>query len=275
MSIVIGIAKFIKVTMPTDWNNQAALCLEALGSPAFAGTLADGLRSVVPYEFTVIFGYVGRERPLALFDDFTPARRKLHVDEYLEGPYLIDPFFLASIGDTPAGIWRLKDIAPDRFYQGEYYRSYYAQTGLAEEVGFLIDVDTELQIVVSLMRTRKKFSKTEMRVLSEVQPIVEALCRRNWSSVERSGRSETSDMLNQKVADAFKAIGDGALTARESQIVELTLRGHSSEAIGRLLSISPGTVRIHRRNVYSKLRINSQGELFSLFLDTIGGDQLR
>lgn len=256
--------------MPTDWNGQAALCLDAVGTPAFAGMLADGLRSVMPYEFTVIFGYMGKERPLALFDDFTPARRKLHVDDYLEGPYLIDPFFLASIGDTPQGIWRLKDIAPDRFYQGEYYRSYYAQTGLAEEVGFLIDVDAELQIVLSLMRTEKKFSKTEMRVLSEIQPIVEALCRRHWSSVDRSGRSKTSDILNRKVADAFNTIGDGALTDREGQIVELTLRGHSSEAIGRLLLISPGTVRIHRRNVYSKLRINSQGELFSLFLDTIG-----
>lgn len=256
--------------MPTDWNCQAALCLDAVGTSSFAGTLADGLRSVMPYEFTVIFGYMGKERPLALFDDFTPARRKLHVDDYLEGPYLIDPFFLASIGDTPQGIWRLKDIAPDRFYQGEYYRSYYAQTGLAEEIGFLIDVDAELQIVVSLMRTEKKFSKTEMRVLSEIQPIVEGLCRRHWSSVDRLGRRKTSDILNRKLADAFNTIGNGALTDREGQIVELTLRGHSSEAIGRLLSISPGTVRIHRRNVYSKLRINSQGELFSLFLDTIG-----
>ncbi len=256
--------------MPTDWNCQAALCLDALGTPIFAETLADGLRNVMPCEFIVIFGYIGKERPLALFDDFTPARRKLHVDDYLEGPYLIDPFFLASIGDTPPGIWRLKDIAPDRFYQGEYYRSYYAQTGLAEEVGFLIDVDTELQIVVSLMRTEKKFNKSEMRVLSEIRPIVEALCRRHWSSVERSARSEKSEIMNRKVLDAFDAVGGGALTPRESQIVELTLRGHSSEAIGHLLTISPGTVRIHRRNMYSKLRINSQGELFSLFLDNIG-----
>lgn len=256
--------------MATDWNREAASCLDALGTPAFAGKLAEGLRSVMPYEFTVIFGYTGKDRPLALFDDFTPARRKLHVDDYLEGPYLIDPFFLASIGDTAPGIWRLKDIAPDRFYQGEYYRSYYAKTGLAEEVAFLIDLDTEFQIVVSLMRTEKKFSKAEMRVLSEIQPIVEALCRRHWSGVDKSGPGKTSDILNQRVADAFNTIGDGALTDREGQIVELTLRGHSSEAIGRLLSISPGTVRIHRRNVYSKLRINSQGELFSLFLDTIG-----
>lgn len=255
--------------MSTDWNQQSALCLDALGTTAFSETLADGLRSVVHYEFTVIFGYIGTKRPLALFDDFTAERQKLHVDEYLEGPYLVDPFFLASTGDTPPGIWRLKDIAPDRFYQGEYFRSYYAQTGLAEEVGFLIDVDLELSIVVSLMRTERKFSKAEFRMLTEIQPIVDALCRRHWSNVERTGRAEASEILNEKVTDAFKTIGDGALTQRERQIVELTLRGHSSEAIGRLLAISSGTVRIHRRNVYSKLRINSQGELFSIFLQTI------
>ncbi|MDU8945475.1 helix-turn-helix transcriptional regulator [Ovoidimarina sediminis] len=256
--------------MPTDWNQQSARCLDALGSPAFPETLAAGIRSIVPYEFMVVFGYVGTKRPLALYDDFTPERRKLHVDEYLEGPYLIDPFFLASTGDTPSGIWRLRDIAPDRFYQGEYFRSYYAQTGLAEEVGFLIDVNAELSIVVSLMRTERKFSKAEFRVLTEIQPIVDALCRRHWSTGKNGARSDASKILTEKVSDAFRTIGDGVLTPRESEVVELTLRGHSSEAIGRLLEISPGTVRIHRRNVYSKLRINSQGELFSVFLNTIG-----
>ena len=34
-----------------------------------------------------------------------------------------------------------------------------------------------------------------------------------------------------------------------------------------ILGISPGTVRIHRRNIYAKLRINSQGELFSKFIE--------
>ena len=256
--------------MPTDWNQQSALCLDALETPAFAETLAAGIRSVVSYDFTVIFGYVGAKRPLALYDDFTPERRKLHVDEYLEGPYLIDPFFLASTGDTPAGVWRLRDIAPDRFYQGEYFRSYYAQTGLAEEVGFLLDANKELSIVVSLMRTERKFSKTEFRVLTDIQPAVDALCRRHWSNNVHREQAEASGTLPQKVTGAFKAVGDGALTPRESEIVELTLRGHSSEAIGRLLDISPGTVRIHRRNVYSKLRINSQGELFSIFLKTLG-----
>ena len=71
-------------------------------------------------------------------------RRRLHVEEYQEGPYLLDPFFLASLELYEPGLWRLREIAPDRFYQGEYYRNYYAQTGLAEEIGYLIAVNAQL-----------------------------------------------------------------------------------------------------------------------------------
>ena len=53
------------------------------------------------------------------------------------------------------------------------------------------------------------------------------------------------------------------------QVAAFTLKGHSAESAGQILGISPGTVRLHRRSIYSKLRINSQGELFSRFLETL------
>jgi DNA-binding CsgD family transcriptional regulator len=73
----------------------------------------------------------------------------------------------------------------------------------------------------------------------------------------------------QRVAFGLGRFGEGILTPREREVAEFTLKGHSAESAGQILGISPGTVRIHRRNIYSKLRINSQGELFSRFLDTL------
>jgi len=251
-----------------DWMEPAGRIVEDIGTPDFPATLAAALREITPCDYTVIFGYVGPARPLDLFDDFPPDRRLMHVEEYQEGPYLLDPFYLASIGDTPPGLWRLREIAPDRFYQGEYYRSYYGQTGLAEEIGFVLDINSRLGVIVSLMRREKKFSNAELRALKRVFPVVDAACRQHWRELPLEEGTHAPDMEN-RIEHAFRSIGEGILTQREREVVELTLRGHSAEAIGDLLGISSGTVRIHRRNIYLKLRINSQGELFSQFITAI------
>lgn len=230
--------------------------------------LSKALKSIVEFDFTVIFGYVGNARPLALFDDFTPDRRLMHVDDYQEGPYLLDPFYLAATGDVDPGLWRLSVIAPDRFYQGEYFRNYYARTGLAEEVGFLVNIHENLTIVVSLMRKTRKFSKAEMKALNSVWPVVEAACRRHWRETATEAPDQVS-FADLNIERAFREIGEGVLTAREREVVELTLRGHSADALGKLLGISSGTVRIHRKNIYAKLRISSQGELFSVFISAL------
>lgn len=255
-----------------SWYESAGAIVEAIGTPAFPQALARGLREIAPYDFTVVFGYVGSARPLDLYDDFPEDRRRLHVEQYQEGPYLLDPFFLASLGRLTPGLWRLSEIAPDRFYQGEYYRNYYAQTGLAEEVGFLIAVNGRLRIVLSLMRKEKRFSNAEIRALKAVWPVIDAACRKHWQEVALH-ETTAEPAIEERVERAFRSIGEGILTPRERQVVELTLRGHSAEAIGGMLGISPGTVRIHRRNIYSKLRIGSQGELFSEFLAAMVGTQ--
>jgi DNA-binding CsgD family transcriptional regulator len=48
-------------------------------------------------------------------------------------------------------------------------------------------------------------------------------------------------------------------------IVKLVLKGHSNLSLAAVLSLSPNTVKVHRRQIYSKLAISSQAELFRLF----------
>lgn len=253
-----------------DWLEPAGRIVDRIGTPEFPRALADGLRAIAEYDFTVVFGYVGSACPLDLYDDFPPDRRRLHVEEYQEGPYLLDPFYLASLNLSEPGLWRIREIAPDRFYQGEYYRNYYAQTGLAEEIGYLIRVNARLVLVISLMRRERRFSNAELRALKRAWPVVDAACRKHWQDVVTE-QSVAQQGMDSRVDTAFRSIGEGLLTPREREVVELTLRGHSADAIGKLLEISPGTARIHRRNIYSKLRISSQGELFSMFINAMLG----
>ena len=82
------------------------------------------------------------------------------------------------------------------------------------------------------------------------------------------GRAPKS-FFNAALREAFAAFGRHRLTQREGEVVSLVLRGHSSEAIASELKIAAGTVKIHRKNIYAKLGIGSQAELFSLFLASL------
>ena len=243
--------------------------IDAIGSPAFPGCLAALLRTLVPYSYTVVFGYCGQARPLDLWDDFPADKRRVFVTDYQEGPYLLDPFFLAATAPVAPGLYRMRDLAPDRFYQGEYFRTYYVRTGLAEEIGYFTDTGRGATVVVSLMRADQAFAAREVRLLEHLRAPVQAAIRRHWAGLAESFAPATRSGFAGRIEQSMASFGQGVLTAREREVAELTLKGHSAEAVGRALGIAPGTVRIHRRNIYAKLRISSQGELFSRFVATL------
>lgn len=234
--------------------------IAALGTAAFCTALTDWLRSVVPYTFTVVFGYRGDSRPVEIHDDFPTARRKVFVSDYVEGPYLLDPFYQGAVRPVPPGLYRLRDLAPDRFYQGEYFRTYYMRTEIAEEIGYFAHLPGDAHVVLSLMREEKVFTQPEFRRLSRVSPIVTALMQQHWSGLH--------DRFATRTARRPELTGQGLerLTPREREIVGYILKGHSAEATGQALGVASGTVRIHRRNIYAKLGISSQRELFARFM---------
>jgi DNA-binding CsgD family transcriptional regulator len=194
------------------------------------------------------------------------------VDDYQEGPYLLDPFYLNSHNMTTSRLVRLRDLAPDRFYQAEYFRNYYVQTGLAEEIGFFITVADGVSVVISGMRERKPFSAREFRDLQMIVPFVEVCARRHWNGLlSHFAERPPSDgpRLSKLIEESFQRFGRNLLTPREGEIVEYTLKGYSAESTGNALGIATGTVRIHRRNIYGKLGVTSQGELFSTFIASL------
>jgi DNA-binding CsgD family transcriptional regulator len=251
--------------------------ISSLEKDNFASSLSSALREVAPFDFTVVFGYRGSAQPLDLYDDFPRGKGKVFVEDYQAGPYLLDPFYLASTKPVDSGLYRLRDLAPDRFYQSEYFRNYYVQTGLAEEIAFFINLPDEAVVIVSLMRARKSFTAKEFRDLGQYFPVVLAACQKHWSELALKFGASGSNLQAlgnaRSLEVALENFGKDLLTTREREVVEFTLKGHSAVAVGKILEISPGTVRIHRRNIYSKLRIRSQGELFSGFIKTLLDDQ--
>ena len=110
--------------------------------------------------------------------------------------------------------------------------------------------------------------------MQAVEPVVLSAAARHWRDLERQfsdgePRASGQSGIQHHIEYAFHTFGNSVLTPREREVVEYVLKGYSSVAIGKILEISTGTVRIHRKNIYSKLGINSQGELFSQFIHAL------
>lgn len=246
----------------------------------FGETFRQMMAALVRFDYVVVFAYRGKERPIDLYSTFDPEEHIVFVTLYQAGPYLLDPFYHTA-RERRAGLFRMRELAPDRFFSSEYYRSYYVQTGLAEEVGFFVTLDDDVTVVLSLMRREKTgpFPAAEFVQLRKAEALVSALVRHFWSGLgprfdakldagARTGRKRGVSGTSLPAADTVWR--DLKLTSREMAIVDLVLQGHSSESIGLRLNISTGTVKVHRRNVYRKLGISSQTQLLSIYLSTVG-----
>ena len=258
-----------------NWVSMLSKCIDSIGAEGFGQNLVAALNSLANFDHTVVFAYHHNEKPHCLYHSFLSENRPVFVDDYLNGPYLLDPFFQACGRKVETGLYRLRDIAPDRFYQSEYYRSYYVQTGLSEEVCYTFYLPKGVAVVISLMRAgeSQRFSVREFRLLESVALIVVSLAKQHWQDISESFDVEAVENVAQVdrslIVSAVSDLFGKRITPREKQVVAQVLEGHSSESIARDLGISVGTVRIHRRNVYAKLQISSQQELFSIFFEKI------
>ena len=231
------------------------------------------MRALVRFDDVVIFAYRGKERPIDLFSTFGPQDHEVFVSLYQAGPFLLDPFYHAArSGKT--GVFRMRELAPDRFFSSEYYRTYYSQTKLAEETGFFVARPDGVTVVLSLMRRERSgtFPAGEFSLLADAAPFVEAFVGMAWPQLSRrfDTLAKGSSRRRREPANAADRIWRKLnLTDREAAIVELVLQGFSSESIGLTLAISTGTVKVHSRNVYRKLGISSQMQLLSVYLKSL------
>lgn len=246
----------------------------AIGDDAtFGQRLAAFLRQRAASDSLVMLRYHFQYAPQVLFEDLAARDAEALYDRYFEGTYLLSPFYLRwRAAPEERGLYRLKVIAPEGFFDSVYYTDYYERSGLIDEVGFVIPIDADSAVLVSLGRTAQlaAFSAAEHAHLAAVEPIVSSSVQRHLALSSASRGTP----MHKQLADALQLFGSSLLTEREQGVVQLMLRGHSSKSCARELGISPTTERVHRRNIYAKLGISSQAELFSLFFDALAADGL-
>jgi len=192
-------------------------------------------------------------------------------DNYLGGPYLLDPFYDAWNNGLPDGCYRLSDIAPEGFEQSQYFINYFSRLHVHDEIGYFASLDSTTTVHMSLGRTVRlpTFSRQQNDQLDALTPLVRVGLEKIKDKTEVDEQANLSSNFHAQFASAFSAFGTSFLTQREVEVSHFLLKGHSAKSIARLLGISPGTVRNHLKNIYSKLEISSQAELFALFLESL------
>ncbi|EED31779.1 transcriptional regulator, LuxR family [gamma proteobacterium NOR5-3] len=258
-------------------SKLVARCLPALRSDRFAEELIMGLRALVPIDDASVLYYARGDLPALVYRETPESRSEDTMERFLAGAFLLDPFYKAATEHRRFGVFLLKELAPERFRDSEYYHSWYRNCGFSDECGFLIEVGKEAFVNVALGRTQqRRFSQAQLRTLRSLQAAVEELCRQHWASESGSGEG-----IRKHLHLALDDFGSSLLTERETQVINLVLHGHSTKSVAQRLGISVETVKLHRKHAYAKLEVSSQAELFYLFLDSLmsagnyrGGDTL-
>lgn len=251
------------------WNAVIARVIAQIDHPSVLHELIDGLGKALTFEnwYAVFF------RTDASPVEVDHSEQRLRRQQYVEGPYLLDPFYTAFINGAAPGCYSMREIAPPDFRQSRYYLEYYSPWGAGDEVGYLLPVNDEVTAHLSFGREKAnaRFSKSDRRFLDDIQPVVHEVFKRIWSRIKPDVSSSDAFRIDFhfRITQAFRSFGTSVLTDREGEITHLLLRGHSAKSIARLLGISPGTVRNHMKSIYAKLEISSQSELFGLFFEAL------
>ncbi len=268
----IGLTKF------EDWHQAIGRASAGLHTQQFPAMLIEALGQLVNIESVMITLEYTDRCPVLLYDQgFPEDKRELAINRYFSVGYMLDPFSLAVSSGLAQGFCLLSEVAPDNFYESSYYKTYYLAEGAVEDCYFVVDLGEKSKISIGLYNgylgeSSNPFGKDELAALRAVEPLVKQLIHSHWSGeiLESDKPKTVVDHSNiSPMEAALKNFGQPLITEREQQIAHLVLRGHSTKSAARELDISPETVKEHRKNLYRKLEINTQAQLFSLFIESI------
>ncbi|WP_375691433.1 LuxR C-terminal-related transcriptional regulator [Pseudooceanicola sp. LIPI14-2-Ac024] len=242
--------------------------ITALHSANFVPALLHAIDAIVPFNGALLTRLHVDRKPSHVYDTVRAERRQVVVDQYLDSAYLLDPIyngFVQGLGDV---VLRLRDVAPDHFRRSTYFKHYYGNIDLADELAILVRLPQQSALFISLGRLggEPRFTTREMTALRRELDVIAALVRKHF---DRAAPVLPQPDIDSSITEAFESFGDGVLTAREREIATLILRGHSSASISEVTGTTVGTVKIHRKNLYRKLRISSQSELLARFLGAV------
>ncbi|QXH34265.1 helix-turn-helix domain-containing protein [Pseudomonas muyukensis] len=252
--------------MPFDlhglaWHRSIGKLILQLDRPAFWSSLVRVLNEYVQIDNWVVLIFSHQQVEVVSFPEVADAQEvDALIHRYVKGLYLLDPFYIANREHPQSGFFHLLDIAPEYFLDTEYYHQYFAQYISTDEAQYNVQLDADRTLCISI-GSKTRFSQEQITVLDLIKPWVTALMRQRMN-FEVDGEKNLGEPPPWQATLA--QLGT-QITTRESDVLRLLLSGFSNKEIAGKLSLSTETIKVHRRNLYAKLNIKSQSELFARF----------
>jgi DNA-binding CsgD family transcriptional regulator len=258
--------------------STVAKVVEAIGTPALGPRLAAYMRGVLPFHAMTAFVHRSDANPIHVFNDFEGERSQRGVREFVQTTFVLNPFYRAHRRGLDSGVYRIADLAADIGWGGADGRRFPIRRSATEDSGYVTrgwpEGLTEIDVAVRLTQTETAeialyrrsrqggFTPSDIDQVRQQLDFIAAVMTASWRSQQSAGRPEAQSAM----AAGTCSLGDGMISDRERQVLDLILQGYSSEAIGLRLGIALTTVKTHRKRAYAKLGISTQAELFQLCL---------
>ncbi|WP_434728614.1 response regulator transcription factor [Pseudomonas soli] len=253
--------------MPFDlhglaWHRSIGKLIMQLDRPAFWSSLVRVLNEYVQIDNWVVLIFSQQQVDVVALPEVADAQEvDAFIHRYVKGLYLLDPFYIANRENPQSGFFHLLDIAPEYFVETEYYQQYFAHYISADEVQYNVQLDPDRTLCMSI-GSKVRFSQEQITLLDIIKPWVTALMHQRMA-FEVDANEHLAEPLSWPETVAQLAT---QITSRESDVLRLLLSGYSNKEVAGKLALSVETIKVHRRNLYAKLNVRSQSELFARFL---------
>ena len=255
--------------------------IDAVGKDRLPTLLIKLIKFRIKIDAAILIIYRPESKPILLNSTFKEKRAKLGLNNYINDTYVLNPAYLSFKKGETRGITKITEISGKDSIKSLHYTKYKIKEARDEDLGFLTEGWPERLEEISILFDlpnkemgelaifKKKisgFNKSDLNTLQVLEPLIYSIFKNHWSTARQNIICEKSLSNKNKRYDSF---GENTLSPREMEVAKLIFEGHSGNSIAANLDIAITTVKSHRKNMYKKLGIGSQQELFSRYIDSI------
>lgn len=254
--------------------DRIAELLDHVADGRFPERFARFMTEWVPAFSVLLMEFRADTQPRVIYAHGT-ANYDSDLKKYLGGLYLLDPIYDLYRSSSTRGVVHVSAEQLETQKRMRVYSSYFRHLGARNEVGSLHQISPEVCVHLSIFVEDDHQDQLDrvIAVMTDMEKLTTSLFSQHYAGVNVTAGDDLSDRktLHLQVSDTLERFGCDHLTDREVEVAQCLLRGHSAKSMARLLDLSPGTISIHRSNVYRKMQVGSQAELSSLFLEQLLG----